>query len=162
MQHVLSRVSTMVAVVLMSLVFVAVPRLSAGAQEATPASGGFEIAPGVTAELLPVPDDPPALYRLHFAAGVVYAFSAAPSLDVVYVEAGTLTLQLDVPVTVARLGETGAAGESIIADTEFTVTAGDYFVLPPFATGEVRNTGDETATVSVAGLMPGEIATPVP
>lgn len=152
-------VVSMVAVVLLVLVSVAGLAFNAGAQDATPPAG-FEIAPGVMAEVLPTSQDPPSLYRLHFAPGVTYEIMEDPSIGVSFVNTGTLTLRVDVPVTVAQSGATGAAGESFAAGTEFTVTAGDYFVLPPSATGQVRNDGDETVTVSVAGLVPEQIATP--
>jgi len=149
-----------IALVLFGMVSVGGLVLSAGAQDATPPISGFEIAPGVTGEILPTSEDPPSLYRLHFAPDVTFPFSDDPSLGVVYVEAGTLTLRSNLPVTVAQLGATDAEGENIAAETEFTVTAGDYFVLPPFVAGEVRNDGDETATVSIAGIVPEEMATP--
>lgn len=151
---------SMFAVVLLGLVSAVGLAFSAGAQDATPPAGGFEIAPGVMAEILPTSQDPPLLYRLHFAPGVTYEMMEDPSIGVVYINAGTLVLRVDVPVTVAQSGATGTAGETFTAGTEFTVTAGDYFVLPPSATGEVRNDGDETATVSVAGLVPEHLATP--
>ena len=131
----------------------------AAAQEATPPVDGIELAPGVTAEILPTSPDPPSLYRVHFAPDATYSFTPNSSLDIVYVETGTLIFQLDLPVTVAQIGATDAEGENIAADTEFTVTAGDYFVLPPFIAGEVRNDGDEIVTVSVAGMVPEEKAT---
>lgn len=126
----------------------------AGAQDATPPPGGFEIAPGVTAEILPTSEDPPSLYRLQFAPGVTYEIVPSPALEVAYLEAGALTLRLDAPVTVGSLGATDAAGENIAADTEFTFSEGDYFVLPPSVGGELRNDGSEPAVISVAGLVP--------
>jgi hypothetical protein len=116
----------------------------------------FEIAPGVTAEAIAFApgQEAPALYRLHFAPDVTYAFVEDPSLGLAYVESGTLTLRVDMPVMVGQVGASDTAGEQVAADTEFTVTAGDYFVLPPFATGDVRNDGPEAATVSVAGIVP--------
>ncbi|MDQ3513167.1 MAG: hypothetical protein M3462_05795 [Chloroflexota bacterium] len=149
-----------VAVLVVGLVALSGLVPGARAHDATPPPGGFEIAPGVTAELLPTADDPPSLYRLRFAAGVTYPFEGDPSLVVAYVESGTLTFRCDAPVTVARVDATGTPGEPVAAGTEFTVTAGGYFVLPPFVSGEVRNDGSESGAMSVAGIIPGEIATP--
>lgn len=160
MTRVISLVSVVVALLLFVLVTVSGVVPSVGAQDATPPPGGFEIAPGVTAEILPTSEDPPSLYRLQFAPGVTYEIVASPSLEVAYLEAGTLTLSIDTPVTVGNLGATDAAGENIAADTEFTVSAGDYFALPPGAGGELRNDGAETAVVSVAGLVPDGMAMP--
>lgn len=150
----MKRLFTLVVGLLFALI------VPAAAQEATPPPAGFEIAPGVTAEILPTSEDPPSLYRLHFAPGVTYPFSDDPSVSVVYVESGAIALRLDAPVTVGQVGATDAPGENIAADTEFTVLAGDYFLLPPLVSGEVRNDGDEIATVAVAGFIPDAIATP--
>lgn len=155
-----SSLVSMFAVVLLSIMSLGGLVFNAGAQDATPPPAGFEIAPGVMAEILPTSQDPPSLYRLHFAPEVNYEIMEDPSIGVAYINAGTLTLTVDVPVTVAQSGATGTAGETFDAGTEFTVTAGDYFVLPPSATGTVRNDGDETATASVAGLVPEQMATP--
>jgi hypothetical protein len=148
---------------LLAVVPVAVPAAAARAQQSTPAAGGFEIAPGVVVELLPVPEDPPALYRVRFEPGAGFPFADDPTLGVVHVESGALVLRVDHPITVARLDDPTAAGENVAGDTEVTVTAGDYFVLAPFASGEVRNEGGEAASVAVAGFVPaaaGGAATP--
>lgn len=134
------------------------------AQDATPAAppDSFEIAPGVTADSVVFVEgqENPSLYRLHFEAGLSYPIMPGPSLELVYVEAGSLTIQLDAPITLGELGDTSSAGESIEADTELTLTAGDYFVLQPGVSGETRNDGPDTATVSVAGIAAGGMATP--
>lgn len=132
----------------------------AGAQDASPPAGGpppggFEIAPGVTADAAVFIEgrQDPSLYRLAFAPGVTYPVHEAPTLELVYAEAGALTMTLSVPVTVGQLGAPEAAGENIAANTEFTFEAGEYFVLPPSTTGEVRNEGEESAVVSVANIL---------
>jgi hypothetical protein len=140
-----------------------------GAQEGTPAPSGFEIAPGVTAEGLAFAagQEVPSLYRLTFAPGVTYAVVPAPEISLVYVESGELALMLDAPVTITRAGMTDAPGENVAADTELTLAAGDYAVLPLLVGGEVRNDGQEPASVMVAaiapsGMMPPGAATPAP
>ncbi len=132
----------------------------AGAQDATPPPGGFEIAPGVTAELLPAAQEPPSLYRLTFAPDVTYPFEGDPSIALAYIESGTLTVRVDAPVTIARADAAATPGEMVAAGTDFTVTAGEYFVLPPMATGVIRNDGPESAAFSVAGIILEAMATP--
>lgn len=151
----MKRLFTIVAATL--LFAVAAP---AAAQEATLPIDGIELAPGVKAEILPTSTDRPTLYRVHFAPGATYSFYPNSSLDIVYVESGELTFQLDLPVTVAQIGATDAEGEVISAGTEFTVTAGDYFVLPPFVAGDVRNGGQQGASVTLAAIVPEGMATP--
>jgi quercetin dioxygenase-like cupin family protein len=134
------------------------------AQDATPAAppDSFELAPGVTADSFVFVEgqENPSLYRLSFEPGVSYPVEPGPNLELVYMEAGSLTMQLDAPVTIGQLGDITSAGESIPADTEVTLTAGQYFVLQPGVSGEVRNDGEETATVSVAAIVLQGMATP--
>ena len=89
------------------------------------------------------------------------------SVSLVYVEAGTLILRLDAPLTVMRAGETDVPGEPIAADAEVTLGPGDYTVFPPQVGGEARNEGQNPAQVAVAELVPEQLAqsllgTPVP
>ena len=150
------------AVVLLGVVVAGRVGPLAGAQEGTPPAGAFEIAPGVTAEGLAfaVGQEAPSLYRLTFAPGVTYAVQPAPDISLAYGESGALVFGLDVPVTVTRAGATAAPGEPVAAGTEFTLQPGDYFVVPPLAAGEIRNEGDEPASVVVASIIPGGRATP--
>ena len=142
--------------------------ITASAQEATPASEPmgppdvFEIAPGVTADsaVFVEGQEAPSLYRLNFAPGVTYPIAPSTNLELVYVETGILVVELDAATTVSQLDTPDAPGLPVPAGTEFTVSIGEYFVLPPGAAGVVRNEGDYTATVSVAGIAPGVSATP--
>lgn len=102
----------------------------------------------------------PALYRLTFAPGVTYSIDPAPEISLVYGEAGTLTFTLDAPVTITRAGATNAPGEAVAAGAEFMLEAGDYTVFPPLVSGEVRNDGQEAASVVVASIVPAGVATP--
>jgi quercetin dioxygenase-like cupin family protein len=151
-------VLSVIAFVLLSLVALG-STVTTRAQEATPLAGGlpFEIAPGVTADILPASEDPPSLYRIRFAPGVVYELEVSPAVSLVYVEAGTLVLRLDAPLTVTRAGETDAPGEAIAADTEVTLGPGDYTVFPPNVSGEARNDGEEPAQVAAAELIPAQL-----
>ncbi|MDQ3225912.1 MAG: hypothetical protein M3Q50_04685 [Chloroflexota bacterium] len=136
---------------------------AAVAQESTPGPpDSFELAPGVIADNMVFVEgqENPSLYQLHFAAGVSYPVQASPSLELVYLESGTMTVRLDAPVTIAQADTADGSSEIVAADTEFTLSAGQYFVLSPGVSGEVRNDGEETATVSIAGVVPGGTATP--
>jgi hypothetical protein len=118
---------------------------------------GFEIAPGVTAGVLPVSEDPPSLYWVRFAPGVTYTLEEDPAITLLYGQTGSLLLRLGVPVTVTRAGAMDTPGETIPAETEFTLSEGDYTVLPPNAGGEARNEGQEPAQVAIAGLVPEQL-----
>ena len=136
------------------------PAVTTRAQEATPLAGAlpFEIAPGVSADILPTSVDPPSLYRVRFAPGTVYDLEASPAISLVYVEAGTVVLRLDAPLTIVRAGATDMPGEPIAAETEVTLEPGDYTVFPPQVGGEARNDGQEVAQVAVAELVPEQLA----
>ena len=147
----------LLALLMVSLLWVATLAPHVDAQDSTPAAGppAFELAPGVTAEALAFAEgqEAPALYRLIFEPGVTYAFDAVPEISLALVESGPLALTVDVPVSITRAGATDESGEDIEADTEFTVETGDYFVLAPFASGEVRNDVEEAASVMVAAII---------
>lgn len=126
------------------------------AQDGTPpaAPDSFQLAPGVLADSFVFVEgrEEPVLYRLHFDPGVVYPVEPGPNLELGYVEAGTLTMTLEAAVTVAEVGDTASAGETMPAGTEFTMTVGQYLVLQPGVSGEIRNEGEELATLSVAAV----------
>ena len=158
------QIVVMAAVMVLGMAMAGTVGSGAVAQDATPAPPGvIEIAPGVTADsVVFVPGrENPLLYRLNFEPGVTYPIQPAQSLELVYVEVGHLTVELDTPVTVSQLGTEDTAGETYAAGMEFTVSVGEYFVLPPNASGVVRNEGLDTATVSVAGIPADISALPV-
>jgi hypothetical protein len=130
---------------------------AARAQQGTPTAGatGEEISPGVTFELLPSSEDPPTLYRLRLAPGVTLPFVDDPSISLVYVESGALSLQLDAAVSDARPDGTSEGEEE--ADTALQLSQGDYFVLPPLVAGEIRNEGQEPVSIVIAAITPGLI-----
>lgn len=136
------------------------------AQEASPPAGGppdsFELAPGVTAEdvVFAEGQENPSLYSLRFDPGVSYQVEASPNLEIAYVVSGSLIVQLDGPVIVGAVGAIGTPGEAVSADQEVTVAEGQYIVLQPGVSGEVRNEGDEPVIVAVAGVSPGGLPGP--
>jgi glyoxylate utilization-related uncharacterized protein len=136
------------------------------AQDASPPAGpppgGFEIAPGVMAEAIAFAEgrEDPSVYCLTFEPGVTYMIQESQALEVAYVESGSLTLTLSVPVTIGQVAAPDMEGETVAANTEVVVEAGEYLVLPPMTTGEVRNDGTEPASVSIANVIPAPIASP--
>jgi hypothetical protein len=111
--------------------------------------------------VFPAGEETPVAYKLRIAPGTAYDFTPAPTLDLIFVEAGEATLRMDTATTVQRAGE---AGEPVPAGIEATVHAGDYFVLAPLTTGQVRNDGAAPAVFSVASIRAteGAAATPAP
>lgn len=157
----MNRLWSLVVVCLLALM-----SLSAAAQEATPPAGempeSFEIAPGVTVDdvVFAEGEESPSLYRLHFEPGVIYQVEASPNLEIAYVMSGSLTFQLDGPTILGEIGAQDTPAQAVTGDEEVTVTEGQYVVLQPGVAGEVRNEGDVTAVVAVAGVNPGQVLTP--
>src|SRR5687768_17880135 len=116
---------------LITLICGMVGPLSARAQESTPVAEttGVEVAPGVTFDLMPASEDPPSLYRLRFAPGATLSFVDDPAISLVYVESGSLSLDLDAAVSDAR--PEAASGDEEDAGSALELSQGDYFVLPP-------------------------------
>ena len=154
------------------------------AQEGTPpAEEEFELPEGVafiplgygTAEKLPAAPADLLLARFTLEPGAGFDLDANdPSVALVYVEAGTLTVQVDAPIRVTRAAALAAfatpeamatppAPEEVAAGTAFTLAAGDSAVFPPNVAGEVRNEGAEGVAGLVALVEPreGGEATPV-
>jgi quercetin dioxygenase-like cupin family protein len=156
------------------------------AQEATPAAEAMEFE-GITFEPLSFafgvdvtgPSDL-VIVRIGFEPGAgLPGEENDPTVGIVLVESGTLTVQADGPVTVTRGASLGAAMataeasgdfsalvESVAAGEAVTLEAGDAAYLPANMTGEIRNEGEERAVglaflvVPPEGMM-GE-ATPAP
>jgi len=138
---------------------------SAAAQEATPpaeqAAGTPEPATfrGLAAGLIEVLAPSTAnvvLGRISLQPGASIPFDPTdPSALLVYIATGELTFRVDVPMAVARGGDTGTPTppEDIAADTEFTLRDGDSALFPGTMTGEVRNAGTEEATALVVDII---------
>jgi hypothetical protein len=141
--------------------------VSTGAQESTPTAEaiGVEIGPGVTFDLMPASEDPPSLYRLRFAPGATLSFVDDPAISLVYVESGTLSLELNAAISDAR--PEASSAEETDAGSALQLSEGDYLVLPPLVAGEIRNEGQEPAAIVIAAITPElipeiPIGTPVP
>ena len=154
------------------------------AQEATPASvaiGGVTFEPVAFATGIDFPSSGD-LFVARAAldpGGVVPIEKGDPALGILLVESGTLTVQLEGPMTVTRgagLGEAmatvEAAGdfsalmESIPAGQAVTLAAGDAAYIPANVAGEIRNEGQEPAVRLAILVLPPEAmmgeATPAP
>ena len=156
------------------------------AQEATPAAGDM-MPEGFTFEAITFafgadvtsPADL-VVARLTLAPGTTLPGDENdPSVGIVVVESGTLTIQAEGPVTVTRgaglneamaaaeeSGDFGSLTEPVAEGEAVTLEAGDAAYLPPNVAGELRNDGDEPVVmlgflVVPAEAMTGE-ATPAP
>jgi len=148
------------------------------AQDATPPSGQQAGAPeGVsfvtlasgTIQVLSPGTANLALGRVRLAPGASLPFDRTdPSVDLVFMASGTLTFNMEAPMSVARGAKAGTPvatePEDIPAGTEFTMSDGDSALFPPNAAGEVRNDGDEDAVawVTNVALFASEASTPTP
>jgi quercetin dioxygenase-like cupin family protein len=158
------------------------------AQEATPEAGMMApegvtftplgVAPGIT---LPSPVDL-TVARATFAPGAGFPLDASdPEGALVIMESGALTIRVEeVDWTISRGGalqqamgtpnaEPDLSGilEAVAMGAEATLQAGDVAYVPGSITGEVRNDGQEPATVllvltDAGGTMMGQAATPTP
>jgi quercetin dioxygenase-like cupin family protein len=171
------------AVVLLGIVATGRQPVATG-QEATPAGvtiGGvtFEPAAFATGINLPSPGDLFVVRAALDPGGVVPIEASDPALGILLVESGTLTVQVDGPMTVTRgtglgkamataqaSGDFSAVMESVSAGQAVTLEAGDAAYIPANVAGEIRNEGHVRAErlaflVTPAQTMTGE-ATPAP
>lgn len=139
------------------------------AQDATPAAPQPAFDPLAFAAVGELPPSPGVvgLLRLTFPPGAVLPLEEGdPSLALVYVESGILTVRINVPVTVSRAPDQGtpeSTQQVIAAGAEFMAGPGDSFVSPAVIAGEARNDGMEPAVVLAAIVEPdpsAESATP--
>jgi len=154
------------------------------AQEATPAAvkiAGVTFEPVALATGIDLPS-PGDLFVARAAldpGGVVPIEQGDPALGILLVESGTLTVQLEGPMTVTRgasLGEAMATAdatggvsalmESVPAGQAVTLAAGDAAYIPANVAGEIRNEGQEPAVRLAFLVLPPEAmvgaATPAP
>jgi len=141
---------------------------SAQAPVATPGPGEFELAPGLIGRELAnyLVEAPPTeqvsfgVLRFTGAPGSVFTGGEDdPSIGLLLVESGELTVRIEGAVTVTR----ATGPEDVAAGTAFTLGPGESFVWPANVHGEVRNDGQEPAVNLVVSLAPveGGAATPM-
>ena len=156
------------------------------AQEATPA-GDDMMMEGITYE--PVSfglgvdlASPSDLFvaRIGFDPGMGFPINESdPSTGLLLVESGTITVQVDGPVTVTRGAsiseammnaetpeELASAAEVVAAGEAVTLEAGDAAYIPASINGELRNDGEERAVGLAFLVVPADemmgSATPAP
>ena len=166
---------SIIAVVLLGIVATHVQPVAI-AQEATPAGEemGFE---GLTFELVSLasgaevanPSDL-AVVRIGFAPGASLAGEENdPTVGIMLVESGTLTVQADGPLTVTRGATLGGAMataeatgdfstimEAVAAGDAVALEAGDAAYLPANIPGEIRNDSQEQAVALAFLITPPE------
>lgn len=160
-----SRVSITTLLVVLMLSIVLGPRTLSPilAQDATPAAEvSFEPLSFASVAELPASPAIVGLARLTFPSGSVLPLEEGdPSLALVYVETGTLTVRIEGPITVYRAADDGAP-EEIAAGTEFTAGPGDSFIGPAEIPGEARNDGTEPTVILAAIVEPDPAAEATP
>jgi quercetin dioxygenase-like cupin family protein len=177
-------VLSLFAIVLLGIVGVRVQPVAV-AQEATPAAE--EMMPeGFTYEQvtfasgieLTSPLDL-NVFRFGLEPGAAVPVEDSPGAGILLVESGSLTVEVDGPVTVTRgagmneamataeaTGDFSGLMESVAEGEAVSLEAGDAAYIPGDVPGEIRNEGQEAATalafiVFPSGSMMGE-ATPAP
>jgi quercetin dioxygenase-like cupin family protein len=182
--HRFSLLLSLIAVVLLGVVAVRV-QPGALAQEATPAT---EQMVGEEASVYRVsftprvelasPSDLEA-FRVHVEPGAVLPVDPSPGVGIVLIDSGTLTVQVEAPLTVthaAVMSEAMATAEAtgdfssrmewVSAGEAITLDAGDAAYIPGDVPGEIRNEGREPATGVIFIVAPSQgmtdQATPLP
>ena len=150
------------------------PHLSPGAraQDASPAAAESGPPPGLVDETLAVgltdtlPESPAIILmqRVTIAPGAdIPGAPDDPTLSFIRIESGMLTVQTDSALAVIRataLAEalatpgTMPAREEVVADTEFSLAAGDSVVFPPGVGGALRNDGSEPVVLLDTQIFP--------
>jgi len=165
------RLSLLVVLMLMLVGAVAVNGVSrtSAQDEGTPTDGSFT-EEGVSFEPLAFGETESVglgLVRITLDPGAGFPSEADdPSLALVYMEAGTLTITLEGPITVTRAGafdvflaspeaeDAEPPTEEIPAGQEFQLMAGDSALFPANTAGDIRNDGTEPAVGLVAFYEP--------
>jgi quercetin dioxygenase-like cupin family protein len=119
------------------------------------------------------------VFRFGLEPGTAVPVEDAPGAGILLAETGTLTVQVDGPVTVTRgagmdeamataeaTGDFSGLMEPVAAGEAVTLEAGDAAYIPGDVPGEIRNEGSEPATGLAFVLYPAEgtmgEATPAP
>jgi len=135
------------------------------AQDSTPAAeeegASFEIIGAGDTGALPQEGAALVVFRISIEPGGFFPLDPEdPSVGLASIEAGAITVSADVPITVLHLPEDGEPGpedlEQFAADVEFTMEERDSAIFPPNVGGEVRNDGEEDASILVTSIVPSE------
>jgi hypothetical protein len=171
----MGRIRGLVSVVVLVLATVlAGPHVSpvVRAQDASPTAEDSGPLPGLVDETLAVglaealPETPAILLmqRVTIAPGAdIPGAPDDPGLSFFRIESGTLTARTDSPLTIIRASALAEAlatpgtmptTEEVMADTEFTLAAGDSVVFPPGVGGGLRNDGAEPVVMLTTQVFP--------
>ena len=156
------------------------------AQEATPAGGEEMMPEGFTYQQvmfasgieLTSPLDL-NVFRFVLEPGAAVPVEDSPGVGVLVVESGSLTVEVDAPLTVTRgagmseamataeaTGDFSDVMESVAEGEAVTLEASDAAYIPGDVPGEIRNEGQEPATALAFIVFPSEgmmgEATPAP
>lgn len=154
---------TVVIVMLMLGVAAIGPSYDTLAQEASPPAPdstvpeGLTFAPLAGAVVEELPQSPVlfSLSRVTVEPGAVLPIPAGdPTVGLIQVESGVLTVRIEAPAQVLRVGTSGMAEETVAAGTEFTMAAGDSTLLPANVAGEIRNDTSTPVVVLAAFIEP--------
>lgn len=162
------RLVALIAVVIVIAGWAGTAELDVAAQDATPAADnpgtGVTVEEVAFAGIEEMPAAPALLrvVRYQFEPGAsLVTDPAQQTIAVLYVEQGTLTIQLDDPVSVTGGENEGTPVAEIAAGTEIELGPGRAIALPPAVSGEIQNRGQEPAIVLASILEPlSAVATP--
>jgi quercetin dioxygenase-like cupin family protein len=158
--------TAMIVVLLLGMAAI-VPRSGTLAQEASPPAddqGGlpgltFEPLAGALVEALPPGPVLFSMSRVTVDPGAMLPIPADdPSVGLIRVESGVLTVRIEAPAQVIRANDATMAGEEVAAGEAFTLAEGDSTLLPANAAGEIRN--DTTTPVVVLAAFIEPVPTP--
>jgi hypothetical protein len=94
----------------------------------------------------------PSTYRLQMQPGTALPVSSGPALSLVYIESGEVIVKPQGEMAISH--REGKSPEIIPAGQDCTAHAGDYFVEGGSAAAEIRNDGDEVASLQFAMMDP--------
>ena len=146
--------------------FVLAQDTSPVAEEGMPEGVAFEILAQRLVEEFPTGPAEIGFARLTFAPGTRLNLDPEPSLVLVAVESGTFTVTITTAVEVAGVVMEGTpvATRVTTAGVAFPVEPGESVLVPPLATGDVRNDGPEPVVALAVFIGPptAAMATPGP
>jgi hypothetical protein len=94
----------------------------------------------------------PSTYRLEMQPGTALPVSNGPALSLVYVESGEVVLTPQGELAINH--REGKSPEIIPSGQDYTAHAGDYFVEGGSAATEIRNDGQNAASLQFAMMDP--------
>lgn len=166
MLSIVSRLSLLIVLAVSALVFGARP--IALAQDASPAAGGdaemmqegVSFVPIGYADGVELPSQA-SLIAVKFTldpGAVLPLEEDDPTGGLLLAESGAFTITIGDEWAIARSGGEMGQAETVAAEAEGTLEAGDSAYVPGNVVGEIRNDGDEPAVGTVFLIAPGSMA----